>query len=157
MFHVLCLSVSIVVFKRPLPSSKNPHFRNDAKCTTFLVKMSFVCMGINNHFHFKGWALNLVLIQRPGGTRKWPIDLCTFTVFYMFFKQRGHCNWLTAFVASLLYPYLLFFAFAHCYYPFFLYHIKGKTKLIKYYKLMIDDTYFSPPYSVPLKNKDILQ
>ena len=25
-----------------------------------------------NHFHIKGWALNLVLIQRPGGTRKWP-------------------------------------------------------------------------------------
>ena len=25
------------------------------------------------HFHIKGWALNLVLIQRPRGTRKWPI------------------------------------------------------------------------------------
>ena len=27
---------------RPLPSSKNPHFQNEAKCTTFLVKMSFI-------------------------------------------------------------------------------------------------------------------
>ena len=29
---------------RPLPSSKNPDFQNEAKCTTFLVKMSFICM-----------------------------------------------------------------------------------------------------------------
>ena len=27
---------------RPLPSSKNPHFRNEARCTTFLVNMSFI-------------------------------------------------------------------------------------------------------------------
>ena len=51
---------------RPLPSSKNSHFQNEAKCTTFLVKMSFICMRMKNHFHIKGWALNLVLIQRPG-------------------------------------------------------------------------------------------
>ena len=35
--------------------------------------MSFICMRAKNYFHIKGWALNLVLIQRPGGTRKWPI------------------------------------------------------------------------------------
>ena len=28
---------------RPLPSNKNTHFQNKAKCTTFLVKMSFIC------------------------------------------------------------------------------------------------------------------
>ena len=28
---------------------------------------------MKNYFHIKGWALNLVLIQRPVGTRKWPI------------------------------------------------------------------------------------
>ena len=39
---------------RPLPSYKNPHFQNEAKCTTFLVKMSFICMGMKNHFHIKG-------------------------------------------------------------------------------------------------------
>ena len=33
--------------------------------------MSFICMRMKSHFHIKGWAL--VLIQRPGGTRKWPI------------------------------------------------------------------------------------
>ena len=39
---------------RPLPSSKNPHFKNEAKCTSFLVKMSFICMRMKTHFHIKG-------------------------------------------------------------------------------------------------------
>ena len=39
---------------RPLPSSKNPHFQNEARCTTFLVKMSFICMRMKNDFHIKG-------------------------------------------------------------------------------------------------------
>ena len=34
--------------------------------------MSFICMRMKNHFHIKGGVLNLVLIQRPGGTQKWP-------------------------------------------------------------------------------------
>ena len=59
---------------RPLPSSKNPHFQNKARCTTFLVKMSFICMRIKNDFLIKGWAPTLVLKQRPGGTRKCPLE-----------------------------------------------------------------------------------
>ena len=41
----------------------------------FLWKcMSFICMRMKHNFHHvKGWAPNLVLIQRPGETRKWPI------------------------------------------------------------------------------------
>ena len=39
---------------RPLPSSKNPHFQDEARCTTFLVKMSFICMRKKNDFHIKG-------------------------------------------------------------------------------------------------------
>ena len=39
---------------RPLPSSKNPLFQNEAKCTTFLVKISFICMRMKNHFYIKG-------------------------------------------------------------------------------------------------------
>ena len=62
---------------RPLLSSKNPHFKNEAKCTTFLVKMSFICLTMKNHFHIKGWALNLVLIERPGGTLKWSAIILT--------------------------------------------------------------------------------
>ena len=57
---------------RPVPSSKNPHFQNEARCTTFLVKMSFICIRMKNDFHIKGWAPTLVLKHRPGGTRKWP-------------------------------------------------------------------------------------
>ena len=30
---------------------------------------------MKNHFHIKGWALNLILIQRPRGSWKWPIVL----------------------------------------------------------------------------------
>ena len=56
---------------RPLSSSKNPHLENKTKCTTFLVRMSVTSMRTKNHFHIKGWELNLVLIQRPGRTRKW--------------------------------------------------------------------------------------
>ena len=59
---------------RLLPSSKNPHFQNEATCTTFLVKMSFIYMRMKNNFHIKGLALNLVLIQRHGETRKSPIE-----------------------------------------------------------------------------------
>ena len=61
---------------RPLPSSKNLHFQNEARYTTFLVKVSFICMRMKNDFHIKGWAPpTLVLKQRPWGTRKWPIKL----------------------------------------------------------------------------------
>ena len=28
----------------PLPSSKDPHFQNEARCTIFLAKMSFICI-----------------------------------------------------------------------------------------------------------------
>ena len=41
----------------PFPSSSGPLYQNEVR------------------FHVKGWPPNLVLIQRPGGTRKWPISL----------------------------------------------------------------------------------
>ena len=59
---------------RPLPSPKYLHFQNEAPCTIFLVKMSFSWMRMKNHFNKKGWVLNLVLMERPGRTRKWPIS-----------------------------------------------------------------------------------
>ena len=58
---------------RPFPSSPGPLYQNEVRCLTFLVEMNFICMRMKNHFHIKGWAPNIVLIQRPGGTRKWPI------------------------------------------------------------------------------------
>ena len=39
---------------RLLPSSNDPHFQNEARCKTFLVKMSFICMRMKNDFHIKG-------------------------------------------------------------------------------------------------------
>ena len=92
------------LFNRPLPSSINPHFQNEANCATFLVKMSLIYMRMKNHFHIKGWALNLVFIKRFRGTRKWPTspdkrNLCklpfrfpwvrTFWSFAGYFDWRG--------------------------------------------------------------------
>ena len=39
----------------------------------FHVKISFICMRINTHFHINGFALSLALKQKLGPTRKWPI------------------------------------------------------------------------------------
>ena len=39
-----------------------------------LVKMSFVCVGIKNHFHMNGCALRLALKQNIGATLRWPIQ-----------------------------------------------------------------------------------
>ena len=61
------------VVNRPFPSSKKSHFQNEAKCETFVVKMSFICITIKNHFHVNGFALSLALKVRFFGTRKWPI------------------------------------------------------------------------------------
>ena len=49
---------------RPFPSSKKSHFQNEAKCETFLVKMSFICIIIKNHFHINGLGLSLTLKVR---------------------------------------------------------------------------------------------
>ena len=59
---------------RPFPSSKKSHFQNEGKCETFVVKMSFFCIIIKNHFHINGFALSLALKVRFFGTRKWPIS-----------------------------------------------------------------------------------
>ena len=63
---------------RPFPSSKKTHFQNEVKCETFVVKMSFICIIVKNHFHINGFALSLALKVRFFGTRKWPI-LVTIT------------------------------------------------------------------------------
>ena len=39
---------------RPLLGFRKPHFQNEAKCTTFLVKMSLICMKMKNRLHIKG-------------------------------------------------------------------------------------------------------
>ena len=96
---VFLMLASAFAFNRPLPSSKNPHFQNEPECTIFLVKMSYICMRMKNHFHIKSWALNLVLIQRPGGTRKWHIHTslnfsCTWVVQWRHYPFA--LNWIMA-------------------------------------------------------------
>ena len=71
--------------------SKNPHFQNEAKCRTFLVNMGFICMRMKYHFHIKSWALNLVLIKRPGGTRKWSVSMSV--QFFYACQLQGPVAW----------------------------------------------------------------
>ena len=82
MIHSFCYMIIVFVAyrgfehfarNRPFPSSKQSHFQNEAKCETFVVKMSFICIIIKNHFHINGFALSLALKVRFFGTRKWPI------------------------------------------------------------------------------------
>ena len=73
--YVIDSSLSFSLTNRPFPSSKKFHFQNEAKCETFVVKMSFICIIIKNHFHVNGFALSLALKVRFFGTRKWPITL----------------------------------------------------------------------------------
>ena len=76
---------------RPFLSSRNSHFQHEAKCKTFVVKMSFICMTIKNRVHINSTTsfpgrgenlgtrlinsvtLSLALKQRLGTNRKWPV------------------------------------------------------------------------------------
>ena len=49
-----------------------PLYQSEIRCSTFDMEMSFHSHTNKTHFHKKGRAPNLVLIQRPGETRKWP-------------------------------------------------------------------------------------
>ena len=70
---VVHVSKGAAFYNRPFPSSKNFHFQNEAKCKTFLLKMTFIFMTIKSHFYINGFALNLALKERLGATWKWPI------------------------------------------------------------------------------------
>ena len=52
------------LFNRPFPSSKKPHFQNEAKCEAIDMKMIFNYYANISHFHNKGFALSLVLKVR---------------------------------------------------------------------------------------------
>ena len=52
-FHISFRNVHCIK-NRPLPSSRNPYFQNEARCAAFLVKMSFICVRMKNDFHIKG-------------------------------------------------------------------------------------------------------
>ena len=52
-------SCLIAVFTSPgsFPTSKKPHFQNEAKCKTFFVTMSFIYLKIKHCFHSSGFQL----------------------------------------------------------------------------------------------------
>ena len=76
---------------RPFPCSKKSHFQNEAKCETFVVKMSFICIIIENHFHINGFALSLVLKVRFFGTRKWPILFVMVRLVHIICEHYDQC------------------------------------------------------------------
>ena len=62
----------IIHLPKPFPSSKNFYFQNEAKCKTFHVKMSFICMRIK--IHIISVALHIVSLRnRLKATQKSPI------------------------------------------------------------------------------------
>ena len=83
--RTLCLLIN-----RPFSSSKNSHFQNEAKCKRFLVKMSFICMRVMNHFYINSFANPLDLKQRLVAIRN-----CVFL--------HGRCGiWLASIEVLLL-------------------------------------------------------
>ena len=72
-FNWLWAQVYFLKRNRPFPSFPGPLHQNEVRCSTFDMEMIFHSHANKTHFQKKSWAPKLVLIQRPGGTRKWPI------------------------------------------------------------------------------------
>ena len=88
----LNILATLVMANRPFPSSKKFRFQNEAKCETFVVKMSFICIIIKDHFHINGFALSLALKVRFFGTRKWHIGLSPTSWISSEWSERWTCN-----------------------------------------------------------------
>ena len=58
---------------RPFPSSSEPLYQDEVKCSVFDAEMTFHSHANKTHFHNRGWVLGLILKVRVLGTRKWPI------------------------------------------------------------------------------------
>ena len=58
---------------------ENYHFQNEARCETFLVKMSYICMKIKNSCYINSYDFSLALNQRLEATRKWSIGLAVLS------------------------------------------------------------------------------
>ena len=66
-----CWELGGNVVYRPIPSSKNSYFQNEAKCKIFFVKMTFICMRKKNRFHINSFAFSLALKERLRAIWKW--------------------------------------------------------------------------------------
>ena len=58
---------------RPFPSCFEPHYKSEARCKVFIMKISFHSYANKTNFHMKSFALSLAFIMRFTSTRKWPI------------------------------------------------------------------------------------
>ena len=63
-----------------------------------------------NNFHIKGWALNLVLIQRPGGTWKWPIFSLFLVAIPQIYAQLNRSGFLLVSYLANAEQWLQFFS-----------------------------------------------
>ena len=84
-FQTFCFTVRaylntdcFAVYNRLFPSSPEPLYQNEVKCSAFDMEMIFHSRANKTHFHKKGCQLSFILKVRVFGTRKWPIE--TFTV-----------------------------------------------------------------------------
>ena len=82
---------------RPLPSSKTLTLgRSSAEPFLWIENDFYLYENEKNHLHIKGWALNLVLIQRPDGTRILPIADIKFFIlvprYWRGTKVHGPCD-----------------------------------------------------------------
>ena len=59
----------------PFPSSPEPLFQNEGRCSAFDMEIIFHSHANKTHFHKKGCAPSLLLKVRVFGTRKWPVGL----------------------------------------------------------------------------------
>ena len=60
---------------RPFPSSPEPLYQNEVKCSAFDMEMIFHSRANKTHSHKKDCALGFILKVTVFGTLKWPIVL----------------------------------------------------------------------------------
>ena len=107
LLRTACLTlVTLVIYwrgatNRPFPSSKKPHFQNEAKFEAIDMKMIFNYYANKTHFHNKGFAFGLVLKVRFFGTRKWPITLSSKLSY-----DQDHVNGHTLGVYPTSFPWV---------------------------------------------------
>ena len=101
------LIMSHSLLNKPLPSSKNSNFQNEAKSKTFFVIMSFFFIRIKKDFHITCFALSLALKQRLGETWKWPSHstVTGWQEFLFPIKFQHYASRLLLFVDFLRYEF----------------------------------------------------
>ena len=61
------------ISNRPFPSSPEPLFQNEGRCSAFGMEIIFHSHAKKTHFHKKGCTPSLIFKVRVFGTRKWHI------------------------------------------------------------------------------------